>query len=57
MLLDLTINGRTRKVIMQATKNGFFYVLDRVTGEFISAEPFVESQLGLGHGHERAGRS
>jgi quinohemoprotein ethanol dehydrogenase len=42
MLLDLNINGRTRKVLMQAAKNGFFYVLDRGTGELISAEPFVK---------------
>jgi quinohemoprotein ethanol dehydrogenase len=32
MLLDLTINGRQRKVMMQASKDGFFYVLDRITG-------------------------
>jgi len=38
---DLSINGRMRKVIMQANKNGFFYVLDRATGEFISGKPFV----------------
>lgn len=38
---DLTIGGRARKVIMQANKNGFFYVLDRQTGEFISGAPFV----------------
>jgi mono/diheme cytochrome c family protein len=38
---DLTIAGRPRKVIMQASKNGFFYVLDRQTGEFISGTPFV----------------
>ena len=38
---DLTIAGRPRKVIMQASKNGFFYVLDRQTGEFISGAPFV----------------
>lgn len=38
---DLMINGRARKVIMQANKNGFFYVLDRETGEFISGSPFV----------------
>lgn len=38
---DLTIGGRARKVIMQANKNGFFYVLDRATGEFISGVPFV----------------
>ena len=42
ILADLTIGGKTRKVIMQANKNGFFYVLDRVTGEFISAEPFAK---------------
>ena len=40
ILTDLNINGKTRKVIMQANKNGFFYVLDRITGEFISAQPF-----------------
>ena len=50
MLLDLNINGRTRKVITQAAKNGFFYVLDRVTGEFISAEPFVKVSWALEHG-------
>jgi quinohemoprotein ethanol dehydrogenase len=38
---DLTIAGKPRKVIMQASKNGFFYVLDRQTGEFISGTPFV----------------
>ena len=40
LLADLTIGGRVRKVIMQAPKNGFYYVLDRLTGEFISAQPF-----------------
>jgi quinohemoprotein ethanol dehydrogenase len=40
ILADLNINGRTRKVIMQANKNAFYYVLDRITGEFISAQPF-----------------
>jgi quinohemoprotein ethanol dehydrogenase len=39
MLADIAINGRNRKVIMQVNKNGYFYVIDRVTGEFISAEP------------------
>ena len=38
---DLTIGGRLRKVLLQANKNGFFYVLDRQTGEFLSAAPFV----------------
>lgn len=41
ILADLEIDGATRKVIMQAPKNGFFYVLDRATGEFISAKNFV----------------
>jgi quinohemoprotein ethanol dehydrogenase len=41
ILADLTINGRKRQVLMQAPKNGFFYVLDRKTGELISAEAFV----------------
>ena len=42
MLVDLNIKGRVRKVIMQAPKNGFFYILDRATGELLSAEPFVQ---------------
>jgi PQQ-dependent dehydrogenase (methanol/ethanol family) len=41
ILTDIMVNGRPRKVIMQANKNGFFYVLDRVTGAFISAQPFA----------------
>ena len=42
ILADLKINGKTRKVLMQAPKNGFFYVLDRKTGQFISAAPIVK---------------
>jgi PQQ-dependent dehydrogenase (methanol/ethanol family) len=42
MLLDLVIDGRQRAVITQAPKNGFFYVVDRITGEFISAEGFAD---------------
>ncbi|AXK43386.1 PQQ-dependent dehydrogenase, methanol/ethanol family [Erythrobacter aureus] len=41
VLADMEIDGRTRQVLMQAPKNGFFYVLDRATGEFISAEPYI----------------
>ncbi len=41
MLADLTIDGRPRRVIMQANKNGFFYVLDRETGQLISARTFT----------------
>jgi quinohemoprotein ethanol dehydrogenase len=41
ILADLPIGGRTRKVLMQAPKNGFFYVLDRQTGELLSARNIV----------------
>ena len=42
ILADLKIGGETRKVIMQAPKNGFFYVVDRTNGKLISAEKYVE---------------
>jgi quinohemoprotein ethanol dehydrogenase len=38
---QLNIGGRARRVILQANKNGFFYVLDRATGEFLLGTPFV----------------
>lgn len=38
ILAELEIEGAQRKVLMQAPKNGFFYVLDRETGELLSAE-------------------
>ena len=41
VLADLTIDGKLRKVAMQAGKDGYFYVLDRKTGELISANNFV----------------
>jgi len=41
ILADLTIGGKPRHVIMQAPKDGFFYVLDRETGQLISAKPFA----------------
>ncbi len=41
MLADLTIAGKSRKVLMQAPKNGYFYVLDRATGKLISANNYV----------------
>ena len=40
VLTDLKIDGRSRKVLMQANKNGFFYTIDRVTGMLISAENY-----------------
>lgn len=41
ILTQLEIKGKKREVLMQAPKNGFFYVLDRNTGELLSAEPYV----------------
>ena len=41
-LATIDVAGKPRKVLMQAPKNGFFYVLDRATGEFISAEKIAK---------------
>ena len=41
VLAELVIDGKPRKVLMQAPKNGFFYVLDRATGELLSAEKYT----------------
>jgi quinohemoprotein ethanol dehydrogenase len=41
ILADLTIDGERRQILMQANKNGFFYVIDRKTGKLISAKAFV----------------
>lgn len=41
VLAELTLDGRLRSVIMQAPKNGFFYVLDRLTGELLSADAYA----------------
>ncbi len=41
ILADLTIEGARRQVLMQANKNGFFYVIDRKTGQLISAKNFT----------------
>jgi alcohol dehydrogenase (cytochrome c) len=43
VLADIAINGRPRKVVMMANRNGFFYVNDRITGEFLRARPFVHT--------------
>lgn len=54
-LADLKIRGKPRKVIMQASKNGFFYVLDRKTGKFLSAEPIAHITWAAGI-DEKTGR-
>jgi quinohemoprotein ethanol dehydrogenase len=41
ILANIDINGAARKVLMQAPKNGFFYVLDRTNGELLSAENYI----------------
>ena len=43
ILADLTIKGESKKVLMQAPKNGFFYVIDRTNGELLSAEKYVQA--------------
>ncbi len=43
MLADLKIGSETKKVLMQAPKNGFFYVLDRATGKLISADKYQDN--------------
>ena len=42
ILADINIDGAARKVLMQAPKNGFFYVIDRTNGQLVSAKPIVE---------------
>ena len=42
-LVDLPFKGRTRKVLMQATKTGYVWMLDRTTGEFLKAWPFSKN--------------
>ena len=42
VLADLTWQGKPRKVLLFANRNGFFYVLDRQTGEFLLGKPFAK---------------
>ena len=48
ILADMEVEGEERQVLMQAPKNGFFYVLDRATGEFISAQPYIPQTWATG---------
>jgi len=56
IMADVEIEGRTRKVIMQAPKSGVFYILDRTNGQFISAEPFVPVNWVTGFDKKNNGR-
>ena len=42
MLVDIKIDGKPRKVLAQANRNGFFYVLDRANGKLLAANPYVK---------------
>jgi len=42
VLVDLPWQGRTRKLVLHANRNGYFYVLDRTNGQFLRATPYVE---------------
>lgn len=48
ILVDLPIDGSSRKVLLRAERNGFLYVLDRTTGEVLSADPFVHTTAATG---------
>ncbi|MBI3369405.1 MAG: PQQ-dependent dehydrogenase, methanol/ethanol family, partial [Burkholderiales bacterium] len=48
ILADLKIAGKPRKVILHAPKNGFFFVVDRTNGQFISAKNFVDVNWATG---------
>ncbi len=49
ILADLKIDGKPRKVILHAPKNGFFFVIDRRSGQFISAKPFADVNWASGY--------
>ncbi|HEV7412627.1 MAG TPA: PQQ-binding-like beta-propeller repeat protein, partial [Casimicrobiaceae bacterium] len=48
VLVDLPIGGRSRKVLLHADRNGYLYVIDRATGEVVSADPFAHITTTLG---------
>jgi PQQ-dependent dehydrogenase (methanol/ethanol family) len=48
VLLDLPIGGRTRKVLVRPERNGYVYVVDRATGQVLSADTFVHVTASLG---------
>ncbi len=55
VLVDAEENGETRHLLVQADRNGFFYVLDRTNGKFLRATPFVE-KLNWATGIDASGR-
>ncbi len=55
ILAEVNIKGKNRKVLMQANRNGFFYILDRVSGEFLAAQPYAKVNWAKGV-DEKTGR-
>jgi alcohol dehydrogenase (cytochrome c) len=55
VLVNAQFQGRDRKLLLHANRNGYFYVLDRVTGEFLLAKPFVD-KLTWSTGVDASGR-
>lgn len=55
VLIDATLDGQPRRLVIEANRNGYLYVLDRATGEFISASAFVE-KLNWAKGIDGKGR-
>jgi len=52
LLVDETFAGRARKLLVQANRNGFFFVLDRTNGEMLLAKPFTKSTWASGYTKE-----
>jgi alcohol dehydrogenase (cytochrome c) len=48
VLVDMAWQGRPRKLMLWANRNGFFYVLDRVTGQFLLGKPFIKQTWAFG---------
>ncbi|MGD0126873.1 MAG: PQQ-dependent dehydrogenase, methanol/ethanol family [Terriglobia bacterium] len=55
VLLDAPVDGSVRRLLVEANRNGFFYILDRASGKFLSATPFVE-KLNWATGIDASGR-
>jgi alcohol dehydrogenase (cytochrome c) len=55
MLIDEVYQGQTRKLLVQANRNGYLYILDRTNGKFLSAIPFLEN-INWASGIDQQGR-
>ena len=56
MLVDDEFNGQPRKMLMQTSRNGYFFVLDRTNGKNLLTDPVRSGELGIGRRQPRAGR-